>query len=157
MRVNARSRYAVTAMADLAVFGTSCPVSLAEIAERRSMPLPYLEQLFAQLRRAGLVNSARGFQGGFTLSRSAESISLYDIISATDTAIKTTGCSGDDTTCNGTGSKCLTHDLWQRLGDHVRDFFMRTTLASIVGSSDIKAGINEILEQSEVSLTKVAS
>lgn len=140
MRLSAKSRYAVTAMVDLAVFAGSRPVSLADIADRHHMPLPYLEQLFVKLRRKGLVQSARGFQGGFTLGRPGGDISLLDVLYAVDDAIKTTGCGVDSvhTTCNGTSAKCMTHNVWEKLGDHVRHFFRATSLLDILPPQSVQ-------------------
>lgn len=138
MRLSAKSRYAVTAMVDLMIHGGARHVSLSEIAERQLMPLPYLEQLFARLRRAGLVVSSRGAMGGFALSRAAAQISLLEIIAAVDASIKTTGCGSDRPSCNGSTARCLTHDLWARLGHVVTGFFAQTMLAdvSISGGED---------------------
>ncbi len=134
MRLSAKSRYAVTAMVDLMVHGGDMPVSLSEIAERQLMPLPYLEQLFARLRRAGLVISSRGAMGGFALNREPSKIPLLEIIAAVDDSIKTTGCGSDKKTCNGSSVKCLTHELWSNLGQVVTGFFADTMLADVHSS-----------------------
>ncbi len=115
MRLSTKGRYAVMAMADLAAHGEGArPVSLADIAERQEISLSYLEQLFAKLRRGGLVVSVRGPGGGYRLSRVAGEIRIADIIVAVDEPITATRCQkGSPKGCMGTSGRCVTHDLWK--------------------------------------------
>lgn len=132
MRLSTKARYAVTAMVDVAQEEGSGPVSLATIADRQELPLAYLEQLFGKLRKAGLVKSSRGSLGGYVLARTAEHVSILDIIAAVDTPMKATRCKeGSSVGCRITSERCLTHDLWDELGAVVQLFLTRVTLADV--------------------------
>jgi Rrf2 family transcriptional regulator, iron-sulfur cluster assembly transcription factor len=134
MRLSTKGRYAVMAMADLALHevGTR-PVSLADIAERQEISLSYLEQLFAKLRRNGLVSSVRGPGGGYRLSRGAGEVRVADIIMAVDEPIAATRCkSGSAKGCSVQGARCITHDLWEELGHQIHVFLSAVSLADVV-------------------------
>ncbi|MBM3468587.1 MAG: Rrf2 family transcriptional regulator [Alphaproteobacteria bacterium] len=132
MRLSTKARYAVTAMVDVAMEELAGPVPLAAISGRQELPLPYLEQLFGKLRKAGLVKSCRGAMGGYTLAHKAENIPILDIIAAVDTPLKATRCEKDSPTgCRLTGQRCLTHDLWDELGAVVHLFLTRVTLGDV--------------------------
>jgi len=122
------------AMADLAGNeGANRPVSLAEIAQRQEISLSYLEQLFAKLRRGGLVRSVRGPGGGYRLSRPAGDLRVADIIIAVDEPIAATRCkSGSPMGCTGTTTRCVTHDLWEELGRQIHVFLSSVSLADVV-------------------------
>jgi Rrf2 family iron-sulfur cluster assembly transcriptional regulator len=125
------------AMADLARHaGQACgeePVRLAEIADRQEISLPYLEQLFAKLRRGGLVVAARGPKGGYRLTRPAEETRIADIIVAVDEPIKATRCKSESSQgCLGKTGRCLTHDLWEELGRQIEVFLESVTLADVL-------------------------
>ena len=130
MRLTARARAAVTAMTDLAAHQASGPVPLRVVAERQALSLPFLEQVFARLRRAGLVESRRGASGGYVLARAAEAVSLADIVAALDEAPRMTACQ-PGTTCTGTSARCLTHGLWRDLDGHIEGFLAARTLADV--------------------------
>lgn len=140
MKLSARGRYAVMAMADLAQAtaalddaANATPVSVAAIAERQEIPQPYLEQLFAKLRKAGLVTSHRGAYGGYALARPAGELKVADVILAVDEPIKTTRCSdasGDG--CMSDQGRCLTHDLWDELSRQIYVFLASVTLEDVV-------------------------
>lgn len=134
MRLSTKGRYAVMAMADLAGHEAgSRPVSLAEIAERQEISLSYLEQLFARLRRGGLVTSVRGPGGGYRLSRTAGEIRIADVILAVDEPMSATRCkSGSPKGCTGTSTRCVTHDLWEELGRQIQVFLSSVSLADVV-------------------------
>ena len=135
MKLSTKGRYAVMAMADLASrdAGTQ-PVPLGDIAARQDISLSYLEQLFAKLRKGGLVVSVRGPGGGYRLSRSAAELRVADIILAVDEPISTTRCkSGSPLGCTGSASRCLTHDLWEELGRQIHIFLSAVSLADVVG------------------------
>src|ERR1700749_4560664 len=134
MRLSTKGRYAVMAMADLAQpEPPKKPVSLADIAQRQEISLSYLEQLFAKLRRGGLVKSVRGPGGGYRLSRPSAELRISDIIVAVDEPINATGCKrGTAKGCPGQGARCVTHDLWEELGRQIHVFLSGVSLADVV-------------------------
>lgn len=137
MKLSTRGRYAVMAMADLARYGGRAPgdepVRLSEIAGRQEISLPYLEQLFAKLRRGGLVIAARGPRGGYRLARTAGETRIADIIIAVDEPIKATRCKSESSQgCLGRTGRCLTHDLWEELGRQIEVFLESVTLADVL-------------------------
>ncbi len=133
MELNTKGRYAVTAMADLAKFGAGGAVPLSAIAEREHLSLAYLEQLFAKLRRAGLVQSERGRAGGYRLGRPADKISVAEIMRAVDEGVRMTRCAGEDAAPCIPGNRCLTHGLWDALGEQIAWFLESVTLEEVVG------------------------
>lgn len=133
MKLTTKGRYAVTAMADLAACGAGAPVALADIALRQGISVSYLEQLFAKLRRAGLVASARGQAGGYSLAREARDIRVAEIVAAVDEEIRTTACApGESRGCQGGSARCLTHDLWDELARHIDIFLNAVTLDDVI-------------------------
>jgi len=134
MRLSTKGRYAVMAMADLASHDEAAkPVSLADISRRQEISLSYLEQLFAKLRRGGLVKSVRGPGGGYRLSRPAAELRISDIIVAVDEPIAATRCeSGSSKGCTATGARCVTHDLWEELGRQIHVFLSSVSLADVI-------------------------
>ena len=133
MKLSTKGRYAVMAMVDLAAASTGRPVSLADIAERQEISLSYLEQLFATLRRGGLVNSVRGPGGGYLLAHAPGETRVSDIILAVDEPIRATRCSpGQPFGCRSNKSRCLTHDLWEELGNQIYLYLSSVTLADVV-------------------------
>ncbi|MEH8021615.1 MULTISPECIES: Fe-S cluster assembly transcriptional regulator IscR [Rheinheimera] len=136
MRLTSKGRYAVTAMLDVALHTASGPVSLADISERQGISLSYLEQLFARLRKQGLVNSVRGPGGGYQLSREAIAISVSDVIAAVDESVDATRCQGKSD-CQS-GARCLTHTLWSDLSHRIQDFLTSITLGELVNQQDVQ-------------------
>jgi Rrf2 family iron-sulfur cluster assembly transcriptional regulator len=134
MRLSTKGRYAVMAMADLARRQDEpCrAVALAEIAARQEISLSYLEQLFARLRRKGLVQSARGPGGGYRLTRTAEETSIADIVLAVDEPLRATRCAEQGKGCMLKGERCLTHDLWDDLGHRIEDYLASVSLADVI-------------------------
>lgn len=146
MRLSTKGRYAVMAMVDLAKFGDGNPVALAEIAARQEISLSYLEQLFAKLRCAELVSSVRGPGGGYVLARPAEETRLSEIVAAVDESIRATRCSpGAAIGCTGGRTRCLTHDLWEELGNLIHLFFSSITLADVVDRQVL--GLSGVIHQ----------
>lgn len=130
MRLTTKGRYAVTAMLDLALHATKSPVPLADISQRQGISLSYLEQLFARLRKQGLVDSARGPGGGYRLSRSANEIAVVEVINAIDEKVNVTRCGGKGD-CHD-GQPCLTHELWMDLSAQIHQFLSSITLGQLV-------------------------
>lgn len=133
MELNTKGRYAVTAMADLAKFGVGGAVPLSAVAERQHISLAYLEQLFGKLRRAGLVQSERGRAGGYRLGRPADSISVAEIMRAVDEGVRMTRCAGENAAPCIPGNRCLTHGLWDALGEQITWFLESVTLEEVIG------------------------
>lgn len=134
MRLSTKGRYAVMAMADLARNGAERAVSLAEIATRQEISLSYLEQLFARLRRAGLVKSVRGPGGGYRLARTPGETWIADIVLAVDEPIRATRCSGQGSPrgCMIGGERCITHDLWEGLGQEIHRYLSSVSLEDVL-------------------------
>lgn len=134
MRLSTKGRYAVMAMADLARHGSDRAVSLAEIATRQEISLSYLEQLFARLRRGGLVKSVRGPGGGYRLARPADETWVADIVLAVDEPIRATRCTGMGSPrgCMIGGERCITHDLWEGLGQEIHRYLSSVSLGDVV-------------------------
>ena len=130
MRLSTKGRYAVTAMLDLALNGKNGPVTLAEISENQGISLSYLEQLFAALRNKDLVRGVRGPGGGYYLGKSADEISIANIICAVDEWVEFTRCGGRQN-CSG-GARCLTHTLWDDLSSEIFNFLANISLGDLV-------------------------
>lgn len=133
MELSTKGRYAVMAMADLARHGEGLEaVPLSAIAERQGISLSYLEQLFLRLRRAGLVDSARGRAGGYRLGRPATEIVILDIMHAVDEEVRMTRCHEEQAGPCVAGQRCLTHGLWDALGEQIAAFLSGVTLEEVV-------------------------
>jgi Rrf2 family iron-sulfur cluster assembly transcriptional regulator len=130
MKLTTKGRYAVTAMLDLALHYEKGAVTLAEIARRQGISLSYLEQLFAKLRRSGLVDSVRGPGGGYNLAADPTKISVAEIILSINENIDARRCGGDKN-CHGE-EECLTHQLWDDLSQRIHEFLAGITLADLV-------------------------
>jgi Rrf2 family iron-sulfur cluster assembly transcriptional regulator len=137
MKLSSRGRYAVMAMADIAVHARDEPVNLAAVATRQEISLEYLEQLFLKLRRSGLVESTRGPGGGYSLSRDSEDIRISDIVCAVDEPLQVTRCQGDAIDGCVAGQQCLTHNLWSALGRQIYGFLSAITLGDVVNRRNL--------------------
>ena len=123
-------------MMDLAIQNRAGPVTLAEISQRQKISLSYLEQLFAKLRRRGLVDSVRGPGGGYCLAKDMAQVSVADIILAVDEPLDATQCGGREN-CQD-DKKCITHDLWAKLNKHILDYLGGVTLRQLVDTQKAK-------------------
>ena len=134
MRLTSKGRYAVMAMADLALNGGGDrAVPLQDVAQRQEISLSYLEQLFARMRRAGLVAGIRGPGGGYRLAKPIEETSVADIILAVNEPIKTTRCrDGSTKSCQGKAGRCIAHDLWAEMGKRIQEFLSSVSLEDVV-------------------------
>jgi len=132
VELNTRGRYAVMAMADLARQGGEAAVPLSQISERQRITVAYLEQLFQQLRRAGLVESARGRSGGYRLGRPAREITVAEVMAAVEEGMRMTRCMGGDGEPCMAGERCLTHNLWEALGAEIAAFLEGVSLEDVV-------------------------
>ncbi|MBI3899609.1 MAG: Fe-S cluster assembly transcriptional regulator IscR [Gammaproteobacteria bacterium] len=149
MKLTTKGRYAVTAMLDLALRYEKGSVTLADIAQRQGISLSYLEQLFAKLRRSGLVDSVRGPGGGYSLSSPPSQISVAQIIVAINENIDATRCGGERN-CQG-DEPCLTHQLWEELSFRIHDFLTGITLADLVS----RPHVQEVASRQEARETRI--
>ena len=133
MKLSSKGRYAVMAMADLAKINNKLPISLTEISLRQGISISFLEQIFLKLKRCNLVRSSRGPKGGYLLTKFPNEITISSIIKAVDEKVKTVGCKKElKKGCNGKSFKCITHDLWDDLENHINNFFEKNTLQDII-------------------------
>ena len=132
MKLTNKGRYAVMAMADLASNANNGPISLSEISLRQNISLAYLEQIFLKLKRNKLVRSSRGASGGYILEKPASEIKLSNIIFAVDEEVKTLNCKKNSKRgCNNKSVKCITHNLWDQLDQHINGFFEKVKLQDL--------------------------
>ena len=132
MKLTNKGRYAVMAMADLALNANDGPISLNEISIRQNISLAYLEQIFLKLKNNKLVKSSRGANGGYILDKPASEIKLSNIIFAVDEEVKTLNCKKNSKRgCNNKSSKCITHNLWDQLDQHINGFFEKVKLQDL--------------------------
>ncbi|WP_374636361.1 Rrf2 family transcriptional regulator [Paracoccus sp. (in: a-proteobacteria)] len=132
MKLSTKGRYAVIALTDLAIAKGDELTSLAEISARQDISLPYLEQLFVRLRRAGLVDSVRGPGGGYRLAKAPEMIRIAEVLEAVDETVSAmhvgAGASGG---VSGSRAQTLSNRLWESLSAHVYVFLHNHTLADV--------------------------
>jgi len=133
MKLSTKGRYAMVALADLALQPSDGLTSLAAISKRQDISLPYLEQLFVKLRRAGLVESVRGPGGGYRLARDPAEIRVVDVLAAVDETVSAmhTGA-GASGAVSGTQAQSLTNRLWEGLSAHVYVFLHQTRLSDVI-------------------------
>lgn len=136
MKLSTKGRYAVTAMMDLALHEQDEPVTLADISACQGISLSYLEQLFAKLRRAGLVEGVRGPGGGYRLARPSSQISVAQVITAVDENVDVKNCKGRED-CQD-GERCLTHELWDELSRKLYEFLDGITLADFANRPEVR-------------------
>ena len=133
MKLTTKGRYAVMAMADLALYKDNGPTSLSDISLRQNISLPYLEQIFIKLKNSNLVKSTRGAKGGYVLEKPANDIKISNIISAVDEEVKMLNCKKESKKgCNNKSTKCITHNLWDQLDQHINNFFEKVKLQDLV-------------------------
>jgi Rrf2 family iron-sulfur cluster assembly transcriptional regulator len=133
MKLTTKGRYAVMAMADLASYKDNGPISLSDISLRQNISLPYLEQIFIKLKDSNLVKSTRGAKGGYILEKPANDIKISNIISAVDEEVKMLNCKKESKKgCNNKSAKCITHNLWDQLDQHINNFFDKVKLQDLV-------------------------
>ena len=124
------------ALTDLAKFDPNGPVSLRDISLRQGISLVYLEQLFLKLKKNKIVSSVRGNKGGYVLLKKPSEIKISDVFLAVDEKIKTIGCEKHSRKgCNGRSSKCITHDLWDELGDYINEFFKKKNIDDLINQT----------------------
>ena len=133
MKLTSKGRYAVMALADLAKFNSTNPVSLMDISLRQWISLDFLEQIFSQLKKHEIVKSIRGTNGGYILNKEPIDIKIANILNAVDEEVKTVQCKKESKkSCNGKTTKCITHNLWDELQNHINDFFENKNLRDLI-------------------------
>ena len=137
MKLSRKGRYAVMALADIARFNQSEPISLRDISLRQGISLVYLEQLFLKLKKNDVVKSKRGKKGGYILSRNASDIKISDILFAVEEKVKTVGCEKHSKKgCNGRSAKCISHNLWDELEVYINNFFQQRSLSDLINKTE---------------------
>ena len=125
------------ALADIALFDQNEPISLRDISLRQGISLVYLEQLFLKLKKNDVVKSIRGKKGGYILAKNASDIKISDIFFAVDEKVKTIGCEKHSKKgCNGKSTKCISHNLWDELEDHINSFFEQRSLHDLINKKE---------------------
>lgn len=132
MKLGTKGRYAVMATVDIAYHGVGQPVALSEISLRQGISLNYLEQIFIKLRRAHIVESIRGINGGYKLARAQNDISMAEIIEAADEPLKATRCTPESSGCMINGARCLVHNLWEGLSNQIESYLTNVSLEDVV-------------------------
>jgi Rrf2 family iron-sulfur cluster assembly transcriptional regulator len=130
MRMSTKAQYAVRAMVNLNLHSDGAPVSLRDISLRESISLTYLEQLFVKLRRGQIVKSVRGPGGGYLLARPAREIQVDEIIDSVEESLVPVACMDQNRGC-ACDDQCVTHNVWQGLGERIRDFLASITLEEL--------------------------
>lgn len=133
MILSTKGRYAVMAMVELASQHAEKPINLSFIAEKQEIPLAYLEQIFAKLRRANMVDSVRGPGGGYRLAKPAADTMIAEIILAAEESLRMTRCENTGHAgCMAPKTRCLTHDLWDGLGNQIFNYLSAISLEDVV-------------------------
>ena len=136
MKLTSKGRYAVMALADLAKFNSTNPISLRDISLRQGISLDFLEQIFSKLKKNNIVKSIRGTNGGYILNKGPEEIKLANILNAVNEEVKTVQCKKESKKgCNGKASKCITHNLWDELEIHINNFFEKKNLKDLINNT----------------------
>tara|TARA_Y100000590_G_scaffold451847_1_gene593967 strand:- start:31 stop:456 length:426 start_codon:yes stop_codon:yes gene_type:complete len=136
MKLSSRGRYAVMALADMASFDKQKPISLRDISLRQGISLLYLEQIFLKLKKNHIVNSIRGINGGYILTKDPSKIKLSEIFNAVDEKVKTVKCKKESKKgCNGKSAKCITHNLWDELEIYINNFFEQKNLNDLLNQN----------------------
>ena len=151
MKLSTKGRYAVTAMMDLAIHDREGPVTLSDISNCQGISLSYLEQLFAKLRQAGLVEGVRGPGGGYRLGKPSNQISVADIVVAVDESLDNTRCKGSEDCDNG--ERCLTHKLWNDLSERLYEFLDGITLSEFISQPEVR----KIARRQDTTASRIAN
>lgn len=137
MKLTSKGRIAVTSLVDIVINSQGDkPVSLSEISLRQNISLPFLEQIFLSLKKSGIVKSVRGPTGGYLFAKNPHYVKVYDVIQAIDEELKITKCNGIDFGClSKKKSKCLTHNLWKNLTNHISSFLNSISIKDVSENS----------------------
>lgn len=143
MRISTKAQYAVRAMVDLSLHSDGRPVALREISRREEIPLNYLEQLFFRLKKAQVVASVRGPGGGYILARPSALIKVGEIVAMVEEPLNPVSCLDDGGAACHRMSRCVTHNVWQGLGERIRGFLDAISLEELTREAQAGlAGLN---------------
>lgn len=139
MMLTTKGRYAVMAILEIASLSNLKPVKLQEVSERQDIPLNYLEQIFARLKKAQLVSSVKGPGGGYIINTQLSKLKIANIIDAVEENIEMTRCSKKTLKgCKADKSRCMSHNLWQGLGDQIRNYLETISIEDVIaGNHDL--------------------
>lgn len=140
LKLSTKGRYGLRAIVDLALHSEDETVALSSIAEREGISISYLEQLIAKLKKAGLVISVRGAQGGYKLAKPASEVPIGDILRALEGSLSPVDCAevvGGESNCEG-ANLCVTKYVWKRISDSINDAVDHIMLSELVEESRIK-------------------
>ncbi len=143
MRLSTKAQYAVRAMVSLNLNSDGAPMTIRDISARESISLTYLEQLFVKLRRGKIVKSVRGPGGGYVIARPAEQIQVDQIIDSVEETLVPVSCMEEDGTCACT-DQCITHTVWQGLGEKIRAFLSSITLEDLTREARERLGARDV-------------
>ena len=132
MKLTSRGRAAVTSLVDMSInMNDGQPVKLSDISYRQNISINFLEQIFYSLKKKRLVRSIRGPLGGYMFEKNPKTISVYEVIRAIDEDFKINRCNGDGVGCYLKNSKCMTHNLWHELTNHISIFLNSITIEDV--------------------------
>ncbi|MEI6187145.1 MAG: Rrf2 family transcriptional regulator [Alphaproteobacteria bacterium] len=153
MKLSTKSRYAIMAMVDVAYYAVGKPITAHQVAQRQNIATNYLEQIFLKLKRAELVKSVKGPGGGYLLTRNVKDIYISEILLAMDNDFNLTRCGAKSksNSCMSSGTKCLTHHLWDDLGKHILNHLKSVSLADVMSKS-LKNSNMESIQASPVNM-----
>jgi Rrf2 family protein len=147
MKISTKGRYGLRAMIDLAAYGSeNQPVFLSEIAKRQGISDKYLEHIFSALQKAGLVRAVRGKKGGYLLSRSANEITLNEILQVLEGPCVLVNCVSDSSLCDR-GELCAARDIWAMLGEKIMEILKGITLADLTERQKEKSQYKALIYQ----------
>jgi Rrf2 family protein len=132
MHISTKTEYAVRALSELAVSSSEGPISITEICRKQKLPQKYVEQLFRKLKKSELVTSTHGSQGGYSLNKPIEQISLQNIMQAVDETYVKTFCADENRKTHCIGLPCGFHELWDEIKNHLEDYFDSIKLDQII-------------------------
>lgn len=148
LKLTTKGRYGLRAVIDLAMYAKNEPVSLSDVAERQNISISYLEQLVAKLKKAGIVQSTRGAQGGYALAKAPEEISVGEILRALEGSLSPVDCSAVDgegeTECSASNF-CVTKYVWKRINDSINDTVNNMFLSELLEeSNNVKSDATQV-------------
>ena len=148
MKLTTKGRYGLRAVIDLAMYAKTEPVSLSDVAERQNISISYLEQLVAKLKKAGIVQSTRGAQGGYALAKAPEEISVGEVLRALEGSLSPVDCSAVDgegeTECSASNF-CVTKYVWKRINDSINDTVNNMFLSELLSESEkVKSNATQV-------------